>query len=190
MEKKVLFFVAMFVLFTSLFLVGSAQAWHHPPGAREIDPIVSTDWLEQNLYKEGLVIIDIRIPPDYDAGHIPGSINEPFVKGATDSGCPFSNWIICKDGLWLEVPDKDDLFDTIGSLGISFNSSVVIVTGPLPGQPPIYATANATRVALTLIYAGVKNVAILDGGYPKWVADEGAVTTEAPTVEPQNTRAK
>jgi thiosulfate/3-mercaptopyruvate sulfurtransferase len=33
-------------------------------------------------------------------------------------------------------------------------------------------------VALTLIYAGVKNVAVLDGGFPKWVAEERETTTE------------
>jgi thiosulfate/3-mercaptopyruvate sulfurtransferase len=53
----------------------------------------------------------------------------------------------------------------------------VIVTAPNPGEPPFYGFANATRVALTLIYAGMKNVAILDGGYPKWVAEKKPTTT-------------
>jgi thiosulfate/3-mercaptopyruvate sulfurtransferase len=39
--------------------------------------------------------------------------------------------------------------------------------------------ANATRVADTLIYAGLKSVAILDGGYPKWVAEKRPTTKEA-----------
>ncbi len=71
----------------------------------------------------------------------------------------------------------DDLFDTIGNLGITKGSPVVVVTAPNPAEPPFYGLANATRVALTLIYAGVKNVAILDGGYAKWSAEGKAVET-------------
>ena len=196
MEKKTLFFLAMFVLIASLFLTGSAQACPNRPCTcgRTIDPIVSTQWLDDAINGDGpaedLVIIDIRIPPDYQPAHIPGSINEPFVLDATATGCPFSNWIICRDDLWLEIPNKDALFGTIGSLGINDNSKVVIVTGPLPGQPPIYASANATRVALTLIYAGVKNVAILDGGYPKWKAEYRTTTVEVPEVTAVDYRGK
>jgi thiosulfate/3-mercaptopyruvate sulfurtransferase len=185
MEKKLLFFLAMFVLIASLFLVGSAQAWHHPPCAQKIDPIVSTDWLAENAGTVNLVILDIRTEGEYLASHIPGSVNEPFPD-------PFSTrWVVSNfDGLWLELPEKEDLFNTIGDLGITRKSLVVIVTtqSPAPFQP--YGLANATRVALTLIYAGVKNVGILDGGYPKWVADGRAVTTDPPAVVPSEYQGK
>jgi thiosulfate/3-mercaptopyruvate sulfurtransferase len=166
MEKKVLFFVPVFVLVASLFLVGFAQAWHHPPCPQKIDPIVTTDWLTANQSLENLVIVDIRSAADYVAGHIPESINEPFPN-------PFeTKWVVSVfDGLWLQLPETEALFKTIGDLGITSESLVVIVTASNPGEPPFYGLANATRVALTLIYAGVKNVGILDGGYPKWVGD-------------------
>jgi thiosulfate/3-mercaptopyruvate sulfurtransferase len=180
MEKKALFFLAMFVLIASLFLVGSAQARHNPPCARVIPAIVDTVWLTDNLSEEKLVILDIRSEDTYKEGHIPYSINVPFVF-------PVSAWITMRDGLFLEVPDKDALFGTIGSLGISCNSWVVIVTAPNPGEPPHYGLSNATRVALTLIYAGVKNVAILDGGYPAWVAEVGTIEPDkSPYVPPVN----
>jgi thiosulfate/3-mercaptopyruvate sulfurtransferase len=35
-------------------------------------------------------------------------------------------------------------------------------------------------VAFTLIYAGVKNVAVLDGGYPKWVVEGRGTNKDAP----------
>jgi thiosulfate/3-mercaptopyruvate sulfurtransferase len=171
MEKKVLFFLPMFVLFALILFTRFALAKNTPPSSRVLDPIVSTDWLKGNLSQEGLVIIDIRSPDDYAAGHIPNALNKPFVDPAY-GGAPISEWIIISDdGLLLEVPDKESLFGTIGSLGIKRDSWVVIVTAPNPGEPPFYGLANATRVALTLIYAGVKNVAILDGGYLKWVVD-------------------
>jgi thiosulfate/3-mercaptopyruvate sulfurtransferase len=60
----------------------------------------------------------------------------------------------------------------------------VIVTAPNPKEPPFFGLANANRVADTLIYAGVKDVAILDGGYPKWVAEGRAATKEVPALNP------
>jgi thiosulfate/3-mercaptopyruvate sulfurtransferase len=46
----------------------------------------------------------------------------------------------------------------------------------------LYGTAGITRVAITLLYAGVRNVAILDGGHDKWVAD--GYSTESGTITP------
>jgi thiosulfate/3-mercaptopyruvate sulfurtransferase len=188
MEKKVLFFLAMFVLIASLFLAGSAQACPNRPCAcgRTIDPIVETDWLFDNLNQDNLVIVDIRPAAAYEIGHIEGSINKEFPN-------PFATeWVVSDfEGLWLEVPQTEALFETIGSLGIRCNSRVVIVTASNLGEPPYYGLANATRVALTLIYAGVKNVAILDGGYPKWVADGGTFEKgDSPEVTPVKYKGK
>jgi thiosulfate/3-mercaptopyruvate sulfurtransferase len=179
MEKKVLFVLPAVILMASFFLTGYAYAKHVPPWTRTIDPIVSTDWLEANSGLKNLVILDIRGGADYAAGHIPNAINVPF----TD---PFSSeWVVSDpNGLWLQLPEKAALFNTIGSRGIRKDSLVVIVTAPIPGVPPYYGLANATRVADTLIYAGVKDVAILDGGYPKWVTEGKPTTTEVPAVEP------
>jgi thiosulfate/3-mercaptopyruvate sulfurtransferase len=172
MESRIPFLLTLLIFFATLPLSGEAFAQNKPPSARTIDPLVSTDWLEKKLGEKGLVILDIRSPDDFGAGHIPGSINEPFVTGFTPSTGPTSRWIVgSADGLWLELPPANDLFKTIGDLGISNASRVVIVTASNPGEPPFYGLANGTRIAFTLIYAGVKNVAILDGGYPKWAAE-------------------
>jgi len=152
--------------------------------AQRIDPIVSTDWLAS--HSSLVKIIDIRNPDDFKKGHIPGAINEPFIK-AFDPKCqgPSSNWIVgSEDCLWLQLPKNEDLFKTIGNLGITKDSLIVIITAPTPNQPPYFGFANATRVATTLIYAGVKNVAILDGGYLKWVSEGKPISTEIPNVIP------
>jgi thiosulfate/3-mercaptopyruvate sulfurtransferase len=172
MRRELLMAVASVFALGGLITVGA-----YAGDARGIDPIVSTDWLSAHIGK--VVILDIRSPADYATGHISGSINEPFVR-AFDPTCrgPSSNWIVgSKDCLWLQLPEKEDLFKTIGNLGITKDSLVVIVTAPNPNEPPYYGLANAARVALTLIYAGVKNMAILDGGYPKWVAEKKPTTT-------------
>lgn len=190
MKRRLLMAMVSIFALVGLLVVG-AHAKHARPPFRTIAPIVATDWLEHNLGQEGLVIVDIRSPGEYGAGHIPGSINEPFVTAFDSCKGPSSNWIIGSDDcLWLQVPDVSDLFITIGNLGISRDSRVVVVTTPNPGEPPFYGFANATRVALTLIYAGVKNVAILDGGYPKWAAEGKPTDTAVPNVIPVTYRGK
>jgi thiosulfate/3-mercaptopyruvate sulfurtransferase len=189
MEKKILFVLPAFIAIASFFLTGYAYAKRVPPWTRAIDPIVSTDWLAD--HSPEVVILDIRDPAAYAAGHIPGSINEPFVTGFDPCKGPSSNWIIGSDDcLWLQLPDVSNLLTTIGNLGISRNTRVVVVTAPNPGEPPFYGFANATRVALTLIYAGVKNVAILDGGHPKWAAEGRPVTQDPATATPVTYSAK
>jgi thiosulfate/3-mercaptopyruvate sulfurtransferase len=184
MKTKVFLTLLTPILIASLLSGCATLTREEAASGRMIDPIVSADWLYANSQLENLVIIDIRGPGDYAAGHIPGSINEPFVTAFDPCTGPTSNWIIgTKDCLWLELPGTDDLMSTIGRLGITPDSKVVIVTTPNPKEPPFYGLANATRVADTLIYAGVNNVAILDGGYPKWVTEGRATTKEVPAVK-------
>lgn len=141
---------------------------------RTIDPFVSTNWLEGHL-NDDLVIIDVRPEELYAAGHIPGAISVPFglISAWADSG-----------ELILELPPDGDLMKTIGDCGLTGGSRVVIVgPSPDPGTPP-YAYADAVRVAVTLIYGGVKNVAVLAGGHAKWIAEGRQVTAEKTTPTP------
>jgi len=157
-------------------LEASVVEEHRP--ARNIEPIVSTDWLADNLNTPGVVVLDVRPADVYDLDHIPGAISEPIVV-------PFSAWLTLGEGdLLLEVPPEEELLTSIGNLGIDSSSRVVIVSDSNPDEPPTYGWANATRVADTLIYAGVRNVGILDGGFTKWF-DEGRPTTpDVPNVMP------
>lgn len=70
----------------------------------------------------------------------------------------------------------------IGAAGIG-TDSIVVVVGKVDG---ILDRADVTRVAWTLKYAGIPNVAVLDGGYNKWIADKKAVSTDMvkPKVKP------
>ncbi len=144
--------------------------------SRSIEPLVSTDWLESNLGAEGLVIIDTRFAEDYEAGHIPGAISVPFGL--------VSAWSDCTEDLLLELPPEAALMKTVGDCGLTAESKVVIV-GRLPVAPePPYPLADPVRVAATLIYAGVGDVAVLSGGHAKWLAEGRETTTEVPKVTP------
>ncbi|MBN1631179.1 MAG: sulfurtransferase [Thermoleophilia bacterium] len=138
---------------------------------RAISPIVTTEWLAEHLDEPGLVVIDTRSPAAYAAGHIPGGLSMPFPEAAEQ---PTSQWFVERDGLMLEVPEADELFDTIGSAGIEAGSRVVVVAKAELPHPLV----DATRVADTLMYAGVKNVAVLDGGHDRWAAEGRRISTD------------
>jgi thiosulfate/3-mercaptopyruvate sulfurtransferase len=138
---------------------------------RVVDPIVSTQWLADNMGNKSLVLLDVRVPDNYSKGHIPGAVN------FTGLGNFYIN-LFSKETPWMELPEKKALFATIGKAGITGNS-IVVVVGRTAGDKAVYAIADAARVAITLLYAGINNVAILDGGYDKW-ASEGRPTSTEP----------
>jgi len=131
--------------------------------ARDIEPIVSTDWLQQHASHPKLVIVDIRKVEEYRAGHVPNAVNVVY-----------GSFAIMRAGLRNEMPPVDDLSDVLSSAGIGADSHVVVVgnADTVPNR------ADISRVAVTLRYAGVTNVAILDGGYGKWLADKKPVATD------------
>ena len=147
-------FMLAVLLLLPLALTAPAQA------ARSIDPIVSTEWLQNNLNNANLVIVDVRKVEEYKAGHIPGAVNVVY-----------GTWAVKKGDLLNELPAVDDLADAIGSAGIDQNSLVVIVgkTDKVPDQ------FDMTRVAWTLKYLGVPNVAILSGGQNQWLKESKPV---------------
>jgi len=131
--------------------------------ARDITPVVSTDWLQANLTNPKLVIVDVRKVEEYKAGHIPGAVNVFY-----------GSWAVKKGELLNELPPLDDLMDTIGNAGIGPDSWVVLIgkTEKLPDR------FDMTRVAWTLKYACVENVAILDGGMEQWVREKKPLSQE------------
>ena len=131
--------------------------------ARGIGPIVSTDWLEKNLNNPNLVIVDLRKVEEYKTGHVPGAVNVFY-----------GSWAIKKGELLNELPSMDDLAEVIGGAGIGTNSLVVLVdkVEKVPDQ------FGMTRVAWTLKYAGVNNVAILNGGQNQWVIEKRALSQD------------
>ncbi|WEL17959.1 Rhodanese-related sulfurtransferase [Halorhabdus sp. SVX81] len=129
---------------------------------RSINPIVSTEWLADRRTDEDLVVVDARGPTAYEEGHIPGAVNAPKWT-----------WMDAEADLLLTLPSAADLFETLGSLGIDSDSRVVVVGG----TEDTFALADAANAADTLVYAGLDDVSILDGGYTKW-ADEGRPTED------------
>lgn len=151
-RHKIFFFASLALIFCATFSF-----------ARDIPPIVTPEWLQGEMGKAGLLILDVRRVEAYQEGHIPGAIN--VYAGA---------WAYRKGGLYNEIPDAAELDETIGAAGINLSSSVVVV-GNMETVREGYQTI---RVACTLLYAGLKNVAVLDGGMERWVREKRPLSGE------------
>jgi thiosulfate/3-mercaptopyruvate sulfurtransferase len=177
MKIKLSIVLAMYVVVSSLCLFNNVNAEDN-----EFESgIVSVEWLNNNHNMDNMVIIDIRPEELYKAGHIPNSVNIPFEA----IHCIWVNKIF-DPGNILQMPEKDTLSKNLGKYGINSRSKIVVVTNFNPKiqiPPPSYAISGATRVATTLLYAGVKQVSVLDGGYEKWVAEKNKTSTKIPKVK-------
>lgn len=134
------------------------------------DGIVSTDWLGKHLDDPKVKVIDVTYfhhslkrdaKAEHDAKHIPGAVhfNIDDVKMAGD---PRPHML----------PTPEVFAEKVGKLGISNADKVVCydMTG----------LQTAARGWWMFRIFGHDNVAVLDGGLPKWIA-EGRPVSDRPT---------
>ncbi|QFZ91955.2 sulfurtransferase [Synechococcus elongatus] len=124
---------------------------------------VSPAWVAERLNTNKLKILDVRTNPlAYIEGHLPGAVN------IADSAYRGPNGF-----LPVQIWDAQKLADLFGRAGVKNSDSVLV-----------YSDGNdilgATQVAYLLERSGVKDIAVLDGGY-KGYKDAGfPVTKEYP----------
>ncbi|HOJ52099.1 MAG TPA: rhodanese-like domain-containing protein [Syntrophales bacterium] len=150
------------LVFFSVFLLAFMMVIPLAVSARGIDPIVTTEWLENNMFSPNLVILDVRKGDAFAAGHIPNASNVAY--GA---------WAVNRKVLHNELPAPYDLPDLIGLAGINKDSKVVVVSS----WDTDFEKMDAFRVAWTLLYSGIQEVAVLEGGYTKWVKEKRPIST-------------
>ena len=131
--------------------------------------LIDTATLDQNLGREGLVVIDVRGKAAYAfGGHIPGAVNATWHE--------FSDPDAAAKGL-LD-PDHGRLEQKIRALGINPDSDVVIYSNPFDNW------GDEGRMFWMLQYLGHTRLKILDGGWVKWTAErrryEHGVVTPKP----------
>lgn len=144
------------------------------------EALVTTDWLHEHLDDADLGVVDIRghvipasqPPPhyfahhaDYAESHIPGAV---FVDWVTDINDPDS-----PNGTQIARPD--DYAALMEGLGIGDETLVVVYDDA--------ESMFAARLWWSLLYYGHDRVAILDGGWQKWLAEGRPVTVEMPQIE-------
>jgi thiosulfate/3-mercaptopyruvate sulfurtransferase len=126
--------------------------------------LVFAEWIEAHISGEklsnypGMEISVFEVSwggiEAYKAGHIPGAIHLDL----SSIEIPPS-WNICSD---------DELLDYLLAQGITCNSLVVLY-----GRD----TMVAIRTAYILMYAGVRDVRLLDGGFDSWLKADYPVET-------------
>ena len=134
------------------------------------DHFVSTAWLHDHLDAPDVVAVDASwyLPAmnrdgkaEYAAGHIPGAVHFD-IDAIADKTSPLPHML----------PRPEDFGRMVGALGIGDGMRVVVYDGA-----GLFA---APRVWWTLRTFGARDVAILDGGAPKWRA-EGRPWTDEPS---------
>ena len=131
--------------------------------------LIDTKTLEQNLGREGLVMIDVRGKAAYMfGGHIPGAVHATWHD--------FSDPNAAAKGL-LD-PDVSRLEQKIRALGINNDSDIVIYSNPFDNW------GDEGRMFWMLQYLGLTQLRILDGGWVKWVAEKRRFEHMNVTVKP------
>lgn len=134
------------------------------------DHFVSTAWLQDHLDAPDVLVVDASwyLPTmnrdgkaEYAAGHIPGAVHFD-IDAVADKTSPLPHML----------PRPEDFGRMAGALGIGDGMRIVVYDGA-----GLFA---APRVWWTLRTFGAQDVAILDGGAPKWRA-EGRPWTDEPS---------
>lgn len=145
--------------FAALLVLSHAAAAQSARFARP-ELVVDGAWLEAHLGDANVRVIDMR-PRGFDQGHVPGAV---WLD---------NNAIRNRNAPPTFLPTAEEFAELMASRGVS-NTTRVVVYDERGG---LYAA----RLWFILNYYGHSNVALLDGGWPKWVADGRKTSTAPPT---------
>jgi len=148
--------------------------------------LIHTQWLDRLLNGErpteapkgdfSVFHVNYGIPEDYERGHIPGAYD--------------------LDTISLESPtdwnrrSPEELEATLMNLGITTDTTVILYGRDTASDPAEQMPGRkagqiaATRAAAILLYSGVKDVRLLDGGFNAWTAAGYAVDKESNSPTP------
>jgi thiosulfate/3-mercaptopyruvate sulfurtransferase len=134
--------------------------------------LVTTDWLAGELGKSDLRIVDATwFLPDlgrearaeFDASHIPGAVFFDIDESA-DTSSPYPTML----------PSPEKFASRMQALGLGDGCRVVVYD-----NSPYH---TAARAWWTMRVFGVHQVAVLDGGFQKWRAEQRPVESGKPVV--------
>jgi thiosulfate/3-mercaptopyruvate sulfurtransferase len=126
-------------------------------------PLVSTEWLAENLDRVRVVDGSWHMPSDgrdaaaeFLAARIPGAVHFDL-EAISDHANPLPHML----------PSPEAFAAAVGALGIASNDSIVVYDSR--------GLFSAARVWWMFRVMGHEDVAVLDGGLPRWVAEGRAV---------------
>ena len=123
--------------------------------------LVGTEWLEKHLGDRNVKVIDLRSQPEYNSGHITGSLALAVENLRTNV-----------NGVGSMLQPVDMLARHVSLMGIWPEDTVVFVHGD--------KVHDATLAGIAMERIGHKHYAILIGGFDQWKTDNKPLTTELP----------
>jgi len=118
------------------------------------------------------IVVDSRPEPEYEAGHIPSALHfgwedwnaKPNLKA---TGLNHDLW---EPGYWgtLDNFRLEEFAGRLAKLGLSNHRPVVVYADSLASK------GREGRIAWMLLYLGVENVFLLDGGWRAWLDAGGS----------------
>lgn len=157
----------------------------------QVPKIVNTEWLAERLDDPKLRILDATmfLEPNkkgpyrlssgkeaYEKEHIPGAVFADILNELSDPDAKYP----------MTVPPRDRFVNKMSELGVGDGTYVVVYDRGAQVNSPVIAWDWASRLAWQLRYEGFDNVAVLDGGFPKW-KEEGRPVTAEPGSYPKAT---
>ena len=145
----------------------------------QLSPLVSTEWLENNLHNPDVQIIDVRWKfreengkgvafdnrADYETAHIPGAVYVGMVNDLSDKS--------------HDVPDMmvgaSDFARVMSNLGIRNDAHIIVYDDS--GLP-----LAAARMWWALSLFGHQMVQVLDGGLLQWQLEQRSLSDQEPEI--------
>ncbi len=127
-------------------------------------PLVDADWLDANLNRSDLVVLDVR--SGIDNGGDRSSFQKAHIPRSVYSSYTGDGWRESRNGVAGLLPPVASLERLIGGLGIGNDDTVVIV----PAGTGVTDFGSAARVYWTFRVLGHDDVTILNGGFAGWQA--------------------
>lgn len=123
-------------------------------------PLVSTEWLAQNLDNTQVRIVEVSVNPGlYERSHVPGAVNFSWHQDLNDK-------------VRRDIVSKEAFEALLSKAGVAPDTTVVL-----------YGDTNnwfAAWGAWVFDIYGVKNVKLLDGGRKKWEAENQPLNNRVP----------
>ena len=129
-------------------------------GYHDTSRLVTTQWIEDNLENDSVLLIDLRSGDDYAAGHIPGAVQIPRSAFQVEIG-----------GVPGLIPRAADVASELGAIGATPETTIVFYDqrGSIWGSRGLWVLS---------VY-GHEDVRLLDGDFPLWESEGRQVSTAA-----------
>ncbi|MXZ62820.1 MAG: sulfurtransferase [Chloroflexi bacterium] len=132
-------------------------------GYHNTDRLVTTQWIEDNLDNDDVILFDVRNEEQYAAGHIPGAIrlaaNQVFQKEI--------------DGVAGLIPPANEVAASLAAVGATPDHTLVFYDQR--------GSIWASRAIWVLAVYGHADARLLDGDFPLWESQGREVSTDVPS---------